>query len=310
MRVFGADFSGARNPSRGIYYAEGALSSGRLVIKRVIPCDDRLDLFHAIDFSRAPWGLDFPFALSKEAMRILRLEGWEDLLKKVAGCTREEFEEKIAKSGLPSCEARCRGMREEKSGKGFKEGTGMSPGKSPGRGRGADQGGSFPPCCREVDNSIQAFSPLKKTNPNMRAMVYAGLKFLYYLRRVGHKVYPFDHRDRTFSRIYEVYPSHAWRQLGLSRNTSLDQLAKGFKDKYDFHVELDEGLFQVESLDAADAVAACVTMAFVLDKWGLEEDWKRKPPWITKREWALRFEEGLIVGPRTKIVDPGRSIVF
>ncbi len=298
MRVFGADFSGARNPSRGIYYAEGILSPGLLVIKRVVPCDDRLDLFHAIDFSQALWGLDFPFALSREAMRILCLEDWEGLLKTVAGCTREEFEEWITNRGLPPCEARCRETGGEKSGEGLREGTGMSPGKGSSKGRGEGQGGPLSSYCREIDNSVQAFSPLKKTNPNMRAMVYAGLKLLYYLRRRGHVVYPFDRLNKGGSRVYEVYPSHTWKQLGLNRGASLEEVARSFKGKFDFQVEVDESFlqaFQADNLDATDGVMACITLAYVLDRWGLEEDWSKKPGWSTCEEWDSRFEEGLIV---------------
>jgi len=33
MKVFGADFSGTRNPSRGIYYAEGRLDNSTLQIE-------------------------------------------------------------------------------------------------------------------------------------------------------------------------------------------------------------------------------------------------------------------------------------
>jgi len=43
MHVFGADFSGARNPSKGIYYAEGIFKGSTLHIERVVHCDDCLD---------------------------------------------------------------------------------------------------------------------------------------------------------------------------------------------------------------------------------------------------------------------------
>jgi len=43
MHVFGADFSGVRNPSKGIYYAEGLLKGSTLHIERVVHCDDRMD---------------------------------------------------------------------------------------------------------------------------------------------------------------------------------------------------------------------------------------------------------------------------
>jgi hypothetical protein len=74
MKVFGADFSGARNPSRGIYYASGSLEKGSLFIDKVVHCDDRLDLLVAIHFSKAPWGFDFPFSITDEALRQLAAE--------------------------------------------------------------------------------------------------------------------------------------------------------------------------------------------------------------------------------------------
>ena len=54
MKVYGADFSGARGASRGIYYAEGSLGNGSMIINRVVHCDDRLDLLAAIHLSKAP----------------------------------------------------------------------------------------------------------------------------------------------------------------------------------------------------------------------------------------------------------------
>ncbi len=48
MKVYGADFSGAMNPGKGIYYAKGRLDGSTLHIERVVHCDDRLDLLMAI----------------------------------------------------------------------------------------------------------------------------------------------------------------------------------------------------------------------------------------------------------------------
>jgi hypothetical protein len=40
MKLYGADFSGARDPSRGIYYAEGSLNGQTLTLERVVHCDE------------------------------------------------------------------------------------------------------------------------------------------------------------------------------------------------------------------------------------------------------------------------------
>jgi hypothetical protein len=42
MKVYDADFSGARDPSKGIYYAKGRLDGSTLHIERVVHYDDRL----------------------------------------------------------------------------------------------------------------------------------------------------------------------------------------------------------------------------------------------------------------------------
>jgi len=262
MHVFGADFSGARNPSKGIYYAEGLLKESTLHIERVVHCDDRMDLLAAIHFSKAPWGLDFPFSISAEAMQKLNTAGWDALLALTADLGRGDFDHLLEKCGIPSCEVRCT---------------------------------NHSMCCRAADAAVYAFSSLKKTNPNMRMMTYAGLKLLSYIRRLGDKVYPFDQFDQGASRLYEVYPSHSWQQLGLKRNNNLTQFIDRFYEQYGFKVTVKDKQLNLPGLDAADAVAACVTLAYVIDKYKLEGDWKRQHHWISELEWASRYKEGLIV---------------
>jgi len=261
MKVYGADFSGARNPSRGIYYTEGCLQGDKLVIEQIVQCDDRLDLLAAIYFSKAPWGLDFPFSLPKAALNRLNIDDWPGLLLKAAGSGRSGFARFFEESGLPSCEARC---RDESV------------------------------CCRATDASINSFSPLKMTNPNMRAMIYAGLKLLSYLRGLGGVVYPFDRFKQDAPRVYEVYPAHTWHRVGLSRRAGLRQFLRKFGESYDFRVEAGKNL-AAESADAADAAVACVTTAYALRRCGLEDDWNRKHSWVGSAEWANRYHEGLVV---------------
>lgn len=262
MKIFGADFSGAKDPSKGIYYAEGFLKGASLIIEQVKHCDDRLDLLCAIHFSKAPWGLDFPFALPKNAQESLNIMCWDKLLEKVVTYSRGDFEHIINESGIPPFEARCK----EQS-----------------------------ICCRVADASSNAFSALKKNNPNMRVMTYAGLKLLSYLRNLGNRVYPFDRLDQETSRLYEVYPAHTWNKAGLPRTRFLKQFANNFNKKYDFKVELNDHILTVDSPDAADAVVACVTLGYVLFKYELETDWSKQYSWISNDEWDSRYEEGLIV---------------
>ncbi|MGM0652353.1 MAG: hypothetical protein ACQES4_06185 [Bacillota bacterium] len=262
MKVYGADFSGARDASRGIYYAEGSLENGSIIINRVVHCDDRLDLFAAIHLSKAPWGLDFPFSLPGKAFDLLQLGGWKELLAKAVQCGRNEFARFLSEYGVPSCEVRC---------------------------------SEHSLCCRAVDASINSFSALKRTNPNMRAMTYAGLKLLSYLRSLGNTVYPFDQFNISVSRLYEVYPSNTWHLAGLPRGIDLGPFAREFSNRYGFRVDMDRLATDLKCLDAADAVVACVTLGYVINKDGLEGNWEKRHKWINDVEWQQRSIEGLIV---------------
>ncbi len=101
MKFYGADFSGARDPSRGIYYAEGLLDNKDLFIKRIVHCDDRLDLLSSIHFSKAPWGLDFPFSIPIDAFKRLKINKWNELLSVVVECDRKDFDFFIAGDSQP-----------------------------------------------------------------------------------------------------------------------------------------------------------------------------------------------------------------
>ncbi|ACB84464.1 hypothetical protein [Natranaerobius thermophilus] len=261
MQVYGADFSGARNPSQGIYFAQGSLTEDSLVIERVVQCDDRLDLFAAINSSKSPWGLDFPFSLPASVFQQLGIKEWKQLLREVVNCSRTGFEHKLKMSQIPNCEGRCQRVSD---------------------------------CCRYVDAIISSFSPLKRTNPNMRAMIYGGFKLLSYLRDFGNVVYPFDEVDHGAARLYEVYPSHTWAKIGLTRRKNLQEFADEFNKNFNLKLKLSEELFHVESLDASDAVVACTTIGYVIFKYGLA-DWNVQYPWITQKEWDYRSQEGLIV---------------
>jgi len=108
MKVYGADFSGAKEPSKGIYYAEGSLNGQTLQLERIVHCDDRLDLLAAIHFSKAPWGLDFPFSLLADACINIDLISWEELLNLAVACGCDGFDKYLENGGVPSCEAKCR----------------------------------------------------------------------------------------------------------------------------------------------------------------------------------------------------------
>jgi hypothetical protein len=255
MKVYGADFSGAARP-RNIYYVEGELDRDLLTITQVTHCDDRLDLFAAIVHSRAPWGLDFPFALTQQAYKWLGVGSWEGLLTQIARMHRREFPEKLP---------------------GGHEGKCAKPGIY----------------CRHTDVKVNAYSPIKKYNPNMRGMTYGGLKLLAHLRQMDVQIYPFDAYGEGAARVYEVYPSHTWKQVGLPRGKDMQRFADHFNRLEAVPLEVRLELETVENQDIADSVVACVTTAAALSE--LEPDWEKCPRTVTAAEWQHRHDEGLII---------------
>lgn len=134
---------------------------------------------------------------------------------------------------------------------------------------------------------------MKKNNPGMVAMLYGGLKMLAYLRRAGCTIYPFDPLDRPRSRVYEVYPSHTLKRVGVKK-PDLVAFSGSFERETGIKVVLSPKLAGTVSKDAADAVVACATLGSVLLNTGLDSDWTGPPP-ITPGEWELRAREGLII---------------
>jgi hypothetical protein len=255
MKVYGADFSGAEKP-RNICYVEGELDGDVFTITKTTHCDDRLDLFTAIVKSGAPWGLDFPFALTRKMYDLLGVSGWEGLLRRVAGMRRHEFRD----IPLGRFEGKC------------------------------TEPGIF---CRHTDVEVNAYSAMKQHNPNMRGMIYGGLKLLAYLRQMDVRIYPFDDYEGDAARVYEVYPSYAWARVGLPRGMDMQRFADQFNrlESSPFEVRLNDE--QVEHQDMADSIVASVTTAAALRS--LEPDWDTCPPAITVPEWQHRHAEGLII---------------
>lgn len=268
MIVYGADFSGAQNPSKGIYYARGNLTEDILVIDKIVHSDDRLDLFYAIHSLKGPWALDFPFSIPIAVYDYMQINNWSQLLQKVSGYSRKEFmkllDDMEKKSIISACERKC-----VKSSN----------------------------CCREVDAAVNSFSPLKKTNPGMRSMTYSGIKLLAYLRHLGHAVYPFDVFKENMARLYEIYPSYTWQKLGLKRSIHMGEFIGRFNSNFGLKIKMQLESGQVDTLDASDAVVACATLAQAIHKFQIEtkENWDNRFYWISDQEWKWRLLEGLIV---------------
>ncbi len=261
MKIYGADFSGGRDASKGIYYAEAQLRDSELYLNKVVHCDDRLDLFAAILHSKAPWGLDFPFALPQESYPELGLKSWNELLQFAVAHDRDHFMS-ILNDKLPNHEV----CSKEKS-----------------------------HLCRYSDVYVKTFSPLKRYNPNLRSMLYGGLKMLAYLRQCGSVVYPFDELDLKVSRIYEVYPSYLWAKAKMRRTTNLKKFADVFNEMSRLKLVLGKEFYEAPNQDFADAVLACLMMAQGIVDLKIEKTWNKPFKGLTAAEWQVRNLEGIIL---------------
>ncbi|MCP8968058.1 hypothetical protein [Ectobacillus ponti] len=257
--VYGCDFSGAKDASKGLFYAEGLLDGHVLRVQRVQQCDDRLDLYAAIIHSEGAWGMDFPFSLPQAAFEALGAGSWEELLAWTAGQTRADFLARLQEAFPQSHEVKCS----------------------------LEQ---LHPQCRAADGAANSYSPLKQYNPGLRSMVYSAFKLLHYLRKQGVTVYPFDQKPGRI-RLYEVYPSQVWSRFGLKRAASLQELAHHIQAEGTLQIEI-PGDFADLPQDGKDAVTACMVMAHML---AVEEDWTVKPDWCGELEWERRLQEGLIL---------------
>ncbi len=256
MRILGADFSGGKSPE--ITVVSGSLIDGVLTIDTLRACDDRLDLYAEIALHAAPLlcGLDFPFRLPQPAMQRLGVAGLHELS---LNCSRVEFAELLAER-VGRCEGKCRAASLY---------------------------------CRETDAAAGAYSGLKRVNPSLVGMVYAGSKLLWYLHQKGVAAYPLD--TPTDKQVCEVYPSHTWARVGLARSTNVGAFVEAFNALGAIEVLLPVELQTVRSQDVADSVAACITTAAAQHLCRIYDDWTTCPPFATQAEWTVAHVEGIIV---------------
>lgn len=270
LNVYGADFSGAMNPK--IFYAHGVLEGSYLTLKSTVTCDDRLDLYHAIVQSgRSIWGLDFPFSIPAEAMTTLGYASINEMLASLARMTRREFADFIA-SEMDDYPRKCTTYDKR--------------------------------YCRHTDIAVQAHSVFKTVNPNLRVMLYSGLKMIAYLVHAGVNVYPFTRflsnvaneiYDPWYASIYEIYPSYAWRRIGMRRSLDIDTFIEKFNDLNLITIMSELNTDMIKSQDLADSIVACVMMAAAYVTQDMKQGWDYRLPIFTDKEWEWRNLEGLIV---------------
>ncbi|MCI3920426.1 hypothetical protein MO973_09285 [Paenibacillus sp. TRM 82003] len=266
-RVYGVDFSGARDPSGKIYIASGTLSDdgAAFALDGCTSCDDRLDLFAAMLSAPAGslWGVDVPFAPPAPAYERMGLNEWEDWLALAAGSSRSSFLAALD-AAILSFESPCSIASAN---------------------------------CRHTDVACRAASPFKQVQPNLRAMTYAGWKLLAYAKRAGLFAYPFDGAVTAgTSALFEVYPSHTARLVGARRRLDLEPVAAFARDVASWRETTIPGaLYALPNQDAADAVVACLTLAAVWSREGEAMQAGARPAFAGDSEWAARAKEGLIV---------------
>ncbi|TLS53227.1 hypothetical protein FE782_07650 [Paenibacillus antri] len=269
IRIYGVDFSGARDPSGKLFVASGTLAAdgSAFDLERVAMCDDRLDAFAMMLRSPAGsiWGWDVPFAPAGPAYDKLGFTAWEEWLSLAAGSSRSSFLEKLD-AAFPPFETPC-----------------------------AAHGWA----CRHTDVVCRAASPFKRVQPNLRAMIYAGWKLLAYAREAGCAVFPFDDAGGTRGgpTLYEVYPSHTARLAGGARRLDLSAAAEATRAVAGWRLPpATEGVAgAVPSQDAADACVACLTLAAAYARERASLAGGGRPSFATDAEWAARRREGLIV---------------
>lgn len=256
MRILGADFSGGKSPE--IAVVSGELRDGVLTIDTLRHCDDRLDLFAEIAHRDEPLlcGLDFPFRLPQAALERL---GVDDLSALSLRMSRSAFAEALV-AQVGRYEGKC----------------GVA---------------SF--YCRETDAACAAYSGLKRVNPSLVAMLYAGSKLLWYLRAGSVAAYPLDAPAQK--QVCEVYPSHTWARVGLARSTDVASFVAAFNALGILHVVLPAEFHMVASQDTADSIVACITTAAAQHIDHIFEDWTARPSFATQAEWAVAHLEGIIV---------------
>jgi hypothetical protein len=265
VRVYGVDFSGARDPSDKLFVAVGMLDEDGFALERIVPCDDRLDAFAML--LRAPahsiWGWDVPFAPAGPAYDAIGFTDWEEWLALAAGSSRSSFMERLD-AVFPSVETPC-----------------------------AAHGWA----CRHTDVACRAASPFKRVQPNLRAMIYAGWKLLAYAREAGCAVYPFDDvggAQRSGPTLFEIYPSHTARLAGGKRSLDLSAAAAFAQRHAGWGAAPSIERAAPANQDSADAAVACLTLASAYARERRAFASGARPSFATDAEWSAAKREGLI----------------
>jgi hypothetical protein len=259
LNIYGCDFSGAKDPTQKIYVAKGELNNNRLFIMDVVNCEERLDLFYLIETTKSPWGLDFPFSIPEPYITEYFGGSWDLFISDASISSRIHFSSIFGNVHSNS-----------------------------------NNTGIF----RNTDLQVGGKSPISSTPIGMLNMLYGGRKLLNYLRNRA-SVYPFDPYDSQVSRLYEVYPKHAWNTMKLTNSSNqFNRIPEAFQRNVDpnFNIRFSDNL-NVQSLtpDAMDSIMACIILGYCVYFYSIEDNWNEQPSFSSRTEWNLRKNEGLIL---------------
>jgi hypothetical protein len=260
VRVYGCDFSGAKDAAQKICVCEATLEGDQLVLQCVNILEERLDLLYLLQTRPGVWGIDMPFSLPKSEVE--RFGGWRATLSLANQMDRMQF-----KSLFPVRHSRSseRSM--------FRATDVAVSAKSPISSTPLDMLGM----------TYGAFKILDQIVLNEKIHVYPFMD-------------PAD-KDDTF--LCEVYPRCMLNTLGFAhKELQLDLLLQRFAERIDadFSMKYDEQLSsQLKSEHAWDAVLACITLAYCLWKQPFHLRPFERPGFLSDDEWQLRQIEGAIV---------------
>jgi hypothetical protein len=260
MKIFGCDFSGAKQADKKICVCEAEWQENKLVLLRVIELEERLDLVHMIQMSTAPWGMDMPFSVPNQWVH--HFGGWSSLLALPFTHSRNEFKTLFPKKHSRSNESAI-----------FRNTDRILNAKSPISSTPLDMLGM-------IYGAFKVLHALRATSTA--------------------NVYPFDEYPvLSRARLYEVYPRAILNLLELNHdlihpellNTRFQEMVEQpFLIEYSIQIQN-----QLKSEHQWDAVLACITMAYCVINSNIDSDWKSRPKFCSDAEWDVRYTEGTII---------------
>ncbi len=260
MRIFGCDFSGAKDASKKICVCRADWQDERLVLQDVVELEERLDLLYLMQSEAGVWGLDMPFSLPRA--EVGRFGGWRSALRLANQLDRTSFRALFPKKHSKLSDESL-----------FRTTDLAVSAKSPISVTPLDM----------LAMTFGAFKVLDTALLNPRVAVYP-------LMDIGAR------HDVLLS---EVYPRCLLDLLKMKHEElQMQSLLARFAERVDsqFRIEFDEHVpAQIKSEHAWDAVLASITLAYCMWRHRFHETPDERPSFLSDKEWALRKVEGAVI---------------